>query len=144
MFKKIAASAAVLAIAVTALTGCSSKLSTEETCTYINDQAAEKNLKQTMAEASASLMGGDTDGFKKVMDEFSGVLNDASSKTSDKQLSEALKSVTKQNDEIAKVMAEAGSDLTAQMDKINALSSEEYEKAGEYLDKACPSMSALN
>lgn len=140
MFNKITASAAVLAIAAISLTGCSSKLSTEETCKFIEDQVIEKNLNKVMEDASTDLMRGKTEPYMAAAKQLNAVFDEAGSKTKDEQFRETLASAVKQNNEIAAVYAESNPDPYAEMKKIDELSdTEEYRKASEYMGTACES-----
>ena len=144
MLKKIAACAAVLAVSITALTGCSGKLSTEETCTYLNDKAAEQNLNQKMKEASTALISGDTAKFKDTTTEAASLLQDVADRTSDDKLADALKLSADMTHKMAEAMAADGHSLMDMADKLEEFDTPELTAAEEYMHTACPSMPALD
>ncbi|MGQ3384124.1 hypothetical protein [Glutamicibacter sp. TV12E] len=146
MLKKVAASAAVLTLAATAITGCSSgKLKTEETCSYINDQVAEKDLLHKADDLSEQLIAGETKDYAKIMDEFDAILVDAASKTKDKKLVDALTAASQQSQEISKLMAQGTKEnVTEISEKISALDTDDAAEATAYLDEACPDMESFS
>lgn len=144
MLKKISASAAVLAIAGTVLTGCSGKLSTEETCNYINDQAQEQNLKQKMTDAGSAIATGDATKFRDATAELASVMKDAAGKTSDEKLADALTRSADLSNKMAEAMGDDSLDLVAMAAKMQEFQTPEFTEASTYLTTACPSMPALD
>jgi len=146
MLKKVAASAAVLTLAATVITGCSSgKLNTEETCSYVSDQVAEKDLLHKADDLSEQLIAGETKDYAKIMDEFDAILVDAASKTKDKKLVDALTAASQQSQEISKLMAQGTSEnVTEISEKISALDTDDAAEATAYLDEACPDMESFS
>jgi len=146
MLKKVAASAAVLTLAAMAITGCSSgKLNTEETCSYVSDQVAEKDLLHKADDLSERLIAGETKDYAKIMDEFDAILVDAASKTKDKKLVDALAAASQQSQEISKLMAQGTSEnVTEISEKISALDTDDAAEATAYLDEACPDMESFS
>jgi len=146
MLKKVAASAAVLTLAATVITGCSSgKLNTEETCSYVSDQVAEKDLLHKADDLSEQLIAGETKDYAKIMDEFDAILVDAASKTKDKKLVDALAAASQQSQEISKLMAQGTSEnVTEISEKISALDTDDAAEATAYLDEACPDMESFS
>lgn len=145
MFKKLASSTAVLILAATVVTGCgSSKMSTEETCNYINDQAKEKGLKEKIQTASTNVVTGDTEGLETVFDEFSSLLKDAAGKTEDSKLADALNAAVEQTDTMVDVMADDSLSLEEKTTKVQEIDTAETTELTDYLDTACPNMDALS
>ena len=145
MFKKIAATAAVLTLAATVMTGCgSSKMSTEETCTYINDQAKEKGLKEKMEAAGTKMVSGDTEGFKSTVGEFTSLMQEAASKTEDDKLADALNASVEQTNKMVDLMADESLSLEEKSTKVQELDTAETKDKTAYLDTACPNMDALD
>jgi len=139
LFKKIATSAAVLALTATVMTGCgSSKMSTEETCTYINDQAKEKGLKEKMQAAGTKMLSGDTEGLKSSVGEFTSLMEHAAAKTEDSKLTDALNASVEQTNKMVDLMSDDSLDLQEKSTKIQELDTAETKEKTAYLDTACP------
>lgn len=146
MLKKVAASAAVLTLAATVITGCSSgKLNTEDTCSFISVQVVEKGLQQKADDVSEQLIAGETKDYAKIMDEFGAILVDAASQSKDKKFVDALNAASQQNQEVSRLMAQGTSaNATEISEKIFALDTDEASEATAYLDEACPGMDSFS
>lgn len=146
MLKKFAAPAAALALASLMLTGCGDeKMSTEDTCAFINDQVAERELQKKADDSSAKLMAGDTSAYVEVMHEFDAILGEAAEKTKDNKLAVSLNAAAGQNKEMAGLLAEAdGSNMMEISQKAAKLDTAEASEATEYLNTACPDMDSFS
>jgi len=146
MIKKVAAATAVLGLAATVLVGCASgKLNTQDTCDYVNEQVAIKQLLQKSEDVSEDLIAGDMTGYSLVIDEYSGILNDAAEKTKDKKLAKALHATAEQSNQVSAVMAEGTSSNVAQTDqKLTALEDQDVSEATEYLGVKCPELESFS
>src|SRR5690606_7808282 len=146
MLKKVAASVAVLTLAATVITGCSSgKLDTEETCSFINDQVAEQNLLQKAEDLSEKLIAVNIKDNDKLNDEFTAILIDAESKAKDTRLVDALSAASVQNREVSKLMAQGNGENSAEInEQLAALDTDEASETTAYLDEACPNMDSFN
>jgi len=145
MIKKISAAAAIVLLSATALTGCSSKLSAADTCTYINDEAKKADLQTKLTEATQSIATGNFEKMAEPMGEFTKILNDAAGKTEDTKLADALKATATQTDEMMKVVSDKNLDIMAMGEKINELEkSGNLEEQTKYLSETCPNMDALD
>ena len=146
MLKKFAAPAAALALASLMLTGCGDgKMSTEDTCAFINDQVAERELQKKADDSSAKLMAGDTSAYVEVMHEFDAILGEAAEKTKDNKLAVSLNAAAGQNKEMAGLLAEAdGSNMMEISQKAAKLDTVEASEATEYLNTACPDMDSFS
>ncbi|WP_458313107.1 hypothetical protein [Glutamicibacter nicotianae] len=146
MLKKFAAPAAALALASLMLTGCGDgKMSTEDTCAFINDQVAERELQKKADDSSAKLMAGDTSAYVEVMHEFDAILGEAAEKTKDNKLAVSLNAAAGQNKEMAGLLAEAdGSNMMEISQKAAKLDTAEASEAIEYLNTACPDMDSFS
>ncbi|MGZ2223203.1 hypothetical protein ACXHJ4_03510 [Glutamicibacter nicotianae] len=144
--KKFAAPAAALALASLMLTGCGDgKMSTEDTCAFINDQVAERELQKKADDSSAKLMAGDTSAYVEVMHEFDAILGEAAEKTKDNKLAVSLNAAAGQNKEMAGLLAEAdGSNMMEISQKAAKLDTAEASEAIEYLNTACPDMDSFS
>lgn len=144
MFKKIAATAAIAFLSATVLTGCSGKMSADETCTYINEQVKEKELDKKLDEAGAQLMSGDTEGYAATAKELEAVMADAAGKTEDEKFAQALDAVASQSKEMVAIIEESDGDLMKMSEKAQAMDTEKAEEATSYLDEVCPNVGGLN
>ena len=146
MLKKVAASTAVLALLNVSLASCSSgKLTTQETCNFINGQVAEKNLEQKADDVSEQVFAGDTKEYARIMNEFEAILTDAASRSKDQKLVDALNATATQNHEAAELMAQGTSEnVTEISEKIAALETDEASEATAYLDESCPDMASFS
>lgn len=146
MIKKVAAATAVLSLAATVLVGCASgKLNTQETCDYVNEQVAIKQLLQKSEDVSEDLMAGDMKGYSLVIDEYSGILNDAAEKTKDKKLAKTLHATAEQSNQVSAVMAQGTSSNVAQTDqKLTALEDQAASEETEYLGIKCPELESFS
>ncbi|MGH3653401.1 hypothetical protein [Glutamicibacter sp.] len=146
MLKKIAASAAVLTLASLMLTGCGAgKMSTEDTCTFINDQVAERGLQEKAEDSSAEVLAGDTSAYAEIMDEFDSILGEAADNTKDNKLATSLNAASEQTKKMAGLMAEGNSsNLMEISQKIAELDTAEAAEATEYLNTACPDMDSFS
>ncbi|MGV2853428.1 hypothetical protein ACNPON_05970 [Glutamicibacter sp. AGC13] len=146
MSKKFAASAAALTLASVMLTGCSAgKLSTEETCVYINDQVAERGLQKKAEDSSAELLAGDTSAYAEIMNEFDSILGEAAENTKDNKLATSLNAASEQTKKMAGLMAEGNSSNMMEISQqIAELDTAEASEATEYLNTACPDMDSFS
>ncbi|TAP27864.1 hypothetical protein [Arthrobacter sp. S41] len=146
MIKKVAAATAVLSLTATVLVGCASgKLNTQDTCDYVNEQVAIKQLLQKSEDVSEDLIAGDMKGYSLVIDEYSGILNDAAEKTKDKKLAKALHATAEQSNQVSAVMAEGTSSNVAQTDqKLTALEDQAASEETEYLGIKCPELESFS
>ncbi|MCS3491194.1 DNA-binding GntR family transcriptional regulator [Arthrobacter sp. JUb119] len=146
MLKKFAASSAALTLASVMLTGCSAgKMSTEETCVYINDQVAERELQKKAEDSSAALLAGDTSAYAEIMNEFDSILGEAAENTKDNKLATSLNAASEQTKKMAGLMAEGNSSNMMEISqKIAELDTTEASEATEYLNTACPDMDSFS
>ncbi|WP_334123769.1 hypothetical protein [Glutamicibacter sp.] len=146
MLKKVAANTTVLALLTLSLASCSSgKLTTQETCNYINGQVAEKNLEQKADDVSEQVFAGETKEYAKIMNEFEAILTEGASRSKDKKLVDALNAASAQNHEAAELMAQGTSEnVTEISEKIAALETDEASEATAYLDESCPDMASFS
>ncbi|MBM7769088.1 hypothetical protein [Glutamicibacter nicotianae] len=146
MLKKFAAPAAALAIASLMLTGCGDgKMSTEDTCAFISDQVAERELQKKADDSSAKLMAGDTSAYVEVMHEFDAILGEAAEKTKDNKLAASLNAAAGQNKEMADLLAETdGTNMMEISQKVAELDTAEASESTEYLNTACPDMDSFS
>lgn len=146
MLKKFAASAAALTLASLMLTGCDAgKMSAEDTCSFINDQVAQRDLLKKADDSSAKLMAGDTSAYVKVLHEFGAILGEAAENTKDNKLATSLNAAAGQNEEMASLMAEADdSNMMEISQKVAELDTAEAAEATEYLNTACPGMDSFS
>ncbi|WP_159609939.1 hypothetical protein [Glutamicibacter sp. JC586] len=141
MLKKIVTTAAVVALASSALTGCSSgKLSTEESCTFMNDKAKELGLKDKMEGATNQLATGNTDSYSSVMDEVTNIMKDAAEKTEDDKLADALNAAVEDANKAQAILTDEKLSLQEKSVKIQESQSQDSEDKMAYLDQACPNM----
>ena len=145
MIKKISATAAVIVLAATALTGCSSKLSAADTCAYINDQAKEQGLAEQIKSSQASVMTGDFAKLAEPMGSLVSILSDAADKTDDDKLAEALNATADQSQKMVDLLKEKDMNIMSLSEKMNELTDAEgMEEYGDYLENTCPDMDALD
>lgn len=146
MLKKFAAPAAALALASLMLTGCGAgKMSTEDTCSFINDQVVQRDLQKKADDSSAKLMVGETSAYVEVMHEFNAILGEAADNTKDSKLATSLNAAAGQNKEMADLLAEAdGTNMMEISQKVAELDTAEASEATEYLNTACPDMDSFS
>lgn len=137
---------AVLSLVATVLVGCASgKLNTQDTCDYVNEQVAIKQLPQKSEDVSEDLIAGDMKGYSLVIDEYSGILTDAAEKTKDKKLAKALHATAEQSKQVSAVMAQGTSSNVAQTDqKLTALEDQDVSEETEYLGIKCPELESFS
>ncbi|WP_347037617.1 hypothetical protein AAHB37_12735 [Glutamicibacter halophytocola] len=144
MLKKIGVTTAVIALGLSALTGCSSgKLSTEETCTLLTDKAKELSLAETTDSAVQDMLDGDGDSFKAKMAEVTAFLREASDKTEDEKLAEALQVSIDQNNQMIELMTDNDLTLMEKSSRVQGLSTAEDSKTMDYVSTACSGLAEL-
>lgn len=144
MLKKIGVTAAIIALGLSTLSGCSSgKLSTEETCASLVDKATELSLAEKTDSSVRALLEGDDESFKSAMEEVTAFLQEAADKTDDKKLADGLQVSIDQNNQMIESLTD--DDLTL-MEKIaksqDTNTTEDSEKMG-YVNTACPGLAEL-
>lgn len=144
MLKKIGSTAAVIALGLSALTGCSSgKLTTEETCGWLLDQAKEQALAEKTEAAMQDMLSGDEEGFKSAMEEINAYMQVAADKTDDEKLAEALQVSADQNKQMIEVMVDEDLTLMEKSSKVQAMGTTAESEKMAYVDTACPNLQEL-
>lgn len=143
MFRKFSAATALFCLGLTALTGCSGKLSTEETCDYLNQQIKEREINMKFETGDIKLAKGETGDYESALEEFDAMLKDTAGKTGDKQLQESLISAAGQSTSALKILADDSSDFEAQMESISELNTASQQQNTEYLGTACPNLDSV-
>lgn len=143
MHKKIGVSAAVIALGLSMLTGCSSgKLSTEETCTLLTEKAKELDLANKTESALQDILAGDDESFTAAMNEVTAYLQEAADKTKDQKLAEALQVSIKQNNQMVDLLSDKDLSLADKISKTQTNTAEDTEKMA-YVSTACPELDEL-
>ncbi|KSU67198.1 hypothetical protein AS038_05400 [Arthrobacter sp. NIO-1057] len=143
MHKKIVVSAAVIALGLSMLTGCSSgKLSTEETCTLLTEKAKELDLANKTESAVQDILAGDDESFTAAINEVTAFLQEAADKTKDQKLAEALQVSIKQNNQMVDLLSDKDLSLADKISKTQSNTVEDTEKMA-YVSTACPELDEL-
>jgi len=144
MLKKIGATAAVIALGLSTLSGCSAgKLSTEETCTWLLDKGRELSLAEKTEGALQDVITGDDENFKTAMEEVSAYLQEAADKTEDEKLAEALQVSIDQNSQMIEIMSDEDLTLAEKTSKLQGAGSATDSGKMAYVNTACPNLSEL-
>ncbi|WP_141686254.1 hypothetical protein [Arthrobacter sp. NIO-1057] len=136
-------SAAVIALGLSMLTGCSSgKLSTEETCTLLTEKAKELDLANKTESAVQDILAGDDESFTAAINEVTAFLQEAADKTKDQKLAEALQVSIKQNNQMVDLLSDKDLSLADKISKTQSNTVEDTEKMA-YVSTACPELDEL-
>lgn len=143
MHKKIVVSAAVFALGLSMLTGCSSgKLSTEETCTLLTEKAKELDLANKTESAVQDILAGDDESFTAAINEVTAFLQEAADTTKDQKLAEALQVSINQNNQMVDLLSDKDLSLADKISKTQSNTAEDTEKMA-YVSTACPELDEL-
>ncbi|WP_345470168.1 hypothetical protein QMQ05_11465 [Glutamicibacter ectropisis] len=136
-------SAAVFALGLSMLTGCSSgKLSTEETCTLLTEKAKELDLANKTESAVQDILAGDDESFTAAINEVTAFLQEAADTTKDQKLAEALQVSINQNNQMVDLLSDKDLSLADKISKTQSNTAEDTEKMA-YVSTACPELDEL-
>jgi len=145
MFQKIGATAALIALATSSLTGCTpEKLSTEETYTYLSDKAKQVGLAQKIKEGQYQVMlQGSYDGMKALNAEFIGLLDETAEQTDDPKFSEALYAQSEYYGQSLPISNDENLSEQKKNQRQQKIDSTPHDKVVRYLDEACANAEPL-
>ncbi|WP_159609941.1 hypothetical protein [Glutamicibacter sp. JC586] len=142
--KRTGTTIAVLSLVIAGLTACApEKLSTEETCTYLNDKGKEADIAQKLDEAGAKSYAGDFETVKASYEEYSAILKDSAGKTEDTQLADAMNAAAGYGNQLSEILTSEDLSMMEKSSQAQALNTADARQRLAYMDEACPNLDGV-
>lgn len=140
MAKKFFSIASALTIGALALSGCSGKLSAEETCDRLMQSGQEMNVSAAVQDMLEGVENSDPVGAKMGVEAVKGWLQQAADETADKDFRAALEYNANTLSELVDIQLDSTIDDEEKMQRSQALGNPEHQV---FIQNNCPQITEL-
>lgn len=144
MIKKATAAVGIILLPATLLTGCSSKLTAADTCSYIIDSAHQSGLDQRLIGLNAALTSEDYGSAAAPLADYGQLLLDAADQSEDEELAESLNTVASWSKSTSVVLGDGTLNSSSKVEKTMTLAADQnLQKQAKHLYSVCPGLDYL-
>lgn len=141
MIKKVTAAAGIILLPMALLTGCSSKLSAADTCSYITDHARESGLDQRLVQSNKAIRSGDYAAAVVPFADYAKLLNEAAEQSDDRNLAESIRDIATWTNNVSIVFGDEALDSESKAQKSSSLAADiKLQDHSTYLRSVCPDL----